>query len=60
MFLLSSCVQDRVIQPKDYAMHRFPPLPEEIRIIAKPVPLPSLPWAEVALFGILALILAVA
>ena len=41
-------------------MYRFPPLPEEIRIIAKPVPLPSLPWAEVALFGILALILAVA
>ena len=39
-------------------MHRFPDLHDQIRAIAKPVPLPSLPWAEVTLFGILALILA--
>ncbi len=41
-------------------MHRFPPLPDQPRIIAKPLPmpLPSLPWAEVALFALMALVLA--
>ena len=39
-------------------MHRFPPLPDQIRVVAKPIPLPSLPWTEIALFGLMALILA--
>ena len=51
-------------------MHRFPPLhdqprpnqprPNQPQIIAKPLPmpLPSLPWAELALFAIMALVLA--
>ena len=40
-------------------MHRFPPLPEEARIVTNRLPLPSLPLAEFALFAIMALLLAV-
>ena len=36
----------------------LPPLPEQTRAIAKPVPLPSLPWLEITLFGLIAVVLA--
>ena len=39
-------------------MNRFPELHDQIRAIARPVPLPSLPWVELTLFGLLALMLA--
>ena len=58
MFLLSSIVQFGDSQPKDHPMHRFPPLPEQTRAIGKPVPLPSLPWLEITLFGLIAAVLA--
>lgn len=43
-------------------MHRFPPLEisQPVRAVAKPIPLPlpSLPWAEIAVFGLMAAALA--
>ncbi len=41
-------------------MHRFPhlPAPEPARAVAKSLPLPSLPWAEITVFGMMALVLA--